>query len=627
MLDSFIDKYHHVSQKMYDRIDSLLHLIDDIEKRLYELGTLFDGQLPADYASILTYLTELKPELLNQKSENEKTEHLLHEITQSQSLQNSNPEQISHLISQINFHKDILYAHEEKIRSCEHEISSQDINGSITDELYPQLYPYYESVQELLDVYRSLLNELSRIKESNTFCASPSTASSGRSHSNRLRTEAARMPKKSKNPLSSLLHKFSKKDTDNRETSPSLPSYPPEQAVNAAPSVCNSYNDSYEYNLQPAYASKENLAAPPAVDEVRFSAVVPQTVKPGKYLSLNIIMYEDEFRHIVDKAMQKEKMQEADSGYQSVERNSRIRIVLTSPDIDIDDDEEARIWKGKYLDFSFILSIPKDYDKEQILFRASIYINEIIATKLKFVVNCFSEPEQKPVISRSDITSAFVSYASQDRFRVASVIQGMQIARPDMDIFFDINSLRSGQKWEEALRTEIENRDVLFLCWSEHASHSSWVEMEWRYAFDHKGEDSIEPIPFDPPEMCPPPKELEQKHFNDKMLYIIKGLLSSQHLPPHLLRLKTNQILYIGSDHCTLGRKDVPGGILISGNNHIGREHAIIIKEKNQYYITDLDSTNHTYVDGAMIAGHTIVQIHDKSIIRLADEEFEFRLS
>jgi hypothetical protein len=47
--------------------------------------------------------------------------------------------------------------------------------------------------------------------------------------------------------------------------------------------------------------------------------------------------------------------------------------------------------------------------------------------------------------------------------------------------------------------------------------------MEWRYALKSKGEDCIEPIPIDSPEICPPPSELQQKHFNDKMLYIINA--------------------------------------------------------------------------------------------------------
>jgi hypothetical protein len=128
---------------------------------------------------------------------------------------------------------------------------------------------------------------------------------------------------------------------------------------------------------------------------------------------------------------------------------------------------------------------------------------------------------QKIVVSREDVLSAFVSYASQDRNRVAAIIQGMKKARPEMDIFFDVESLRSGDDWEKSLYKEIEHRDILFLCWSHYARDSKWVDAEWRYALERKGAEYIEPIPIEPPDVCPPPTELNHKHFNDKMLYII----------------------------------------------------------------------------------------------------------
>lgn len=37
----------------------------------------------------------------------------------------------------------------------------------------------------------------------------------------------------------------------------------------------------------------------------------------------------------------------------------------------------------------------------------------------------------------------------------------------------------------------------------------------------------IEPVPIDPPAVCPPPEELKKKHFNDKLLYIISAENSS----------------------------------------------------------------------------------------------------
>ena len=138
-------------------------------------------------------------------------------------------------------------------------------------------------------------------------------------------------------------------------------------------------------------------------------------------------------------------------------------------------------------------------------------------------MKCKSFLEQKIQITREDVTSAFVSYASQDRKRVAMIIQGMRKARPDMDIFFDVDSLRSGDNWEKALWKEIDSRDLLYLCWSKFARDSKWVNAEWHYALEHKGIECIEPVPIDPPSDCPPPQELNQKHFNDRMLYFINS--------------------------------------------------------------------------------------------------------
>ena len=234
-------------------------------------------------------------------------------------------------------------------------------------------------------------------------------------------------------------------------------------------------------------------------------------------------MYEESSRHIVNALIRdmEEPAQESRSGIHEARTGSLIKVVLESADIVIDDNVETGIWRGDHLVFSFAVFLPEEYKKRQILFIASVYINDVIACKLKFIVKCSSLFSQKIVVSREDVLSAFVSYASQDRNRVAAIIQGMKKARPEMDIFFDVESLRSGDDWEKSLYKEIEHRDILFLCWSHYARDSKWVDTEWRYALERKGADYIEPIPIEPPDVCPPPTELNHKHFNDKMLYII----------------------------------------------------------------------------------------------------------
>lgn len=266
--------------------------------------------------------------------------------------------------------------------------------------------------------------------------------------------------------------------------------------------------------------------APPTqarIDQVQFSAIAPQTAVKGEYTLVQLFMYEQAFRHAVDEAlaMSDGPMQEKKSGFYQVKDNTRVKVVLTSPDVEILDDTAEEIWNGGYLSFDFALDIPQDAVKKQILLKAAVYFNDIPATRLMMTLRLQSQHEQRMEVLRSDVLSAFVSYASQDRARVGGLIQGMKKARPDMDIFFDVNSLRSGDDWEATLRREVERRDILFLCWSKHASTSPWVDMEWRYALQNKGIECIEPIPIDPPDVCPPPQELQSKHFNDSLLYII----------------------------------------------------------------------------------------------------------
>lgn len=266
----------------------------------------------------------------------------------------------------------------------------------------------------------------------------------------------------------------------------------------------------------------------PKVDlpKVNFSAIAPKELIKGEYSLIEIIMYENAFRNEVEQiiADSEASVKETKGGVLSIEKNAHIKIVLNSPDLAIDDNVEEQYWCGEYARFTFPIELPLDFRKPQILFTASVYIDDVIATRLKFIAKCKTFREQKIEIKRDDILSAFVSYASQDRHRVAMIIQGMKKARPNMDIFFDVESLRSGDDWESALWTEIDKRDILFLCWSHFAKESKWVDAEWRYALSNKGADCIEPVPIESPDVCPPPEELTRKHFNDKLLYIINSV-------------------------------------------------------------------------------------------------------
>ena len=62
----------------------------------------------------------------------------------------------------------------------------------------------------------------------------------------------------------------------------------------------------------------------------------------------------------------------------------------------------------------------------------------------------------------------------------------------------------------------------------------------------------------------------------------------------------------------------------IDDNPAISRKHAKIVLNDNKFYIVDLNSTNHVYVDGKAIPADTPIPIIDGTKIRLADELFTF---
>ena len=117
--------------------------------------------------------------------------------------------------------------------------------------------------------------------------------------------------------------------------------------------------------------------------------------------------------------------------------------------------------------------------------------------------------------------SAFASYASEDRAEVLSRVQGMVAVNKNMDVFVDAINIRAGQDWEESLLKHLLKAAVFYLFWCRHAISPDWVTKEWHLALETKGEDFIDPVPLENPEVAPPPRQLSRKHFNDPLLAFI----------------------------------------------------------------------------------------------------------
>ena len=95
---------------------------------------------------------------------------------------------------------------------------------------------------------------------------------------------------------------------------------------------------------------------------------------------------------------------------------------------------------------------------------------------------------------------------------------------------------------------------------------------------------------------------------------------------PGMYRFLTDETIYINKPVFRIGKERSYSDYFISNNDKISRSHADIITRGQRYYIRDLNSKNKTFVNGTVIPADQEVEIFHENIIKLANEEFEFRV-
>mgnify|MGYP000803708465 FL=1 len=94
----------------------------------------------------------------------------------------------------------------------------------------------------------------------------------------------------------------------------------------------------------------------------------------------------------------------------------------------------------------------------------------------------------------------------------------------------------------------------------------------------------------------------------------------------YLIRRKTNEKIALTSGTFTIGKERRRVSYCISDNTAVSRCHAQIVRKGSNYFITDMNSTNFTFVNGVKAAPNQEVILTNHAKVRIADEEFEFVL-
>lgn len=262
------------------------------------------------------------------------------------------------------------------------------------------------------------------------------------------------------------------------------------------------------------------------INKVDFSVITGDTVKPGESSAIDIFMYTNSQRSIIDQIIEKskDKLVEATKTLSKVcvKQGSKVTVVISSEDAIIKDNSETIVWEGEILDFKFIYYVPSEYTKRKIDFSCEILFDGIHISRLYFSIKLNASKTVPIRFVRKDCKKAFVSYSHRDKERVIEQLVAIQNFAPHMRFWMDNQSMNAGDLWRDEIAKAIKKSDVFLLFWSVNSMKSGEVEKEWRYALDLErkkrlkyGARFISPVPLDEPSECPPPKELESLHFGD----------------------------------------------------------------------------------------------------------------
>lgn len=214
-----------------------------------------------------------------------------------------------------------------------------------------------------------------------------------------------------------------------------------------------------------------------------------------------------------------------------VKAYSKLGFHLHMPDLLVNENFHSLTWNGRPGAVQFHVSVQENAEPRNVVGKVTVSQGSVpighIIFKIK-ILPAFSLRQNGiniPVGETSKTyTTAFISYASEDRNKVLPRVQMLKYF--GIKYFQDILDLSPGDRWQRRLFSFIDRADLFLLFWSNNSKNSQWVRKETQYALARKGESddappAIIPVIIEIPPPLPPWEELSHLHFNDREVYFI----------------------------------------------------------------------------------------------------------
>ena len=95
----------------------------------------------------------------------------------------------------------------------------------------------------------------------------------------------------------------------------------------------------------------------------------------------------------------------------------------------------------------------------------------------------------------------------------------------------------------------------------------------------------------------------------------------------YLRRVRDNSMILIDRPQFRIGRDPGVADFIVTDNTAVGRQHADIIQRGESFFVVDLNSTNHTYLNGTQIQPLQEYPLQNQDQLVLGDECFQVEIS
>jgi uncharacterized protein YeeX (DUF496 family) len=203
--------------------------------------------------------------------------------------------------------------------------------------------------------------------------------------------------------------------------------------------------------------------------------------------------------------------------FSRIQRGTELTIVPSCKGVTFNPEQITFKWIEDFHRTDFRFKADKSLSGDAAKGSIDIYVGPLIIGSLKFAM-LFNNAQSRSVTDHEErakmygADDVFISYSRKDT-EVARVFKTI-LSAMGMDVFLDVDNLKSGQLWQAELAYRIKRARIFQIFWSENYSQSNNCKMEWKYALkQNKDEGYIRPVYWEKPLYPKPPDELSRFNF------------------------------------------------------------------------------------------------------------------